>query len=281
MNAMTEITTNAPVSHTVPTSLGWLHVVESGQGPETLVLWPSIFTDHHIYDDLVTTMGSSYRFLLIDGPAHGLSEGASEEFTMADCATAMREIMDHFDLEAAIIGGTSGGGLTAAHLALSSPARAKALLLMNTPMQIDAAQPGLKARFIATGARWVLKTAAFRNGVARNFFSDDVLAANPTYANAFHSMLKRANPASLATSIRSVILRGSPLLNCMTELTVPTLVIAGKQDDMYPIVVQAEAALLASNGHFAPVGGKHISVIERPEQVAEALTEFIASEVAK
>lgn len=281
MNAMTEFTTNAPVSHTVSTSLGRLHVVVSGQGPETLVLWPSIFTDHHIYDDLVATLGASHRFVLIDGPAHGLSEGRNEEFTMEDCATAMSEIMDYFDLEAAIIGGTSWGGITAAHLALTSPARIKALVLMNTPMQIDAAEPGLKARFIATGARWALKTAAFRNGVAKSFFSDDVLAAKPTYANAFHSMFKRANPASLAASIRSVILRGTPLLNRMSELTVPTLVIAGKQDAMYPIAVQAEAALMAPNGHFAPVEGKHISVVERPEHVAEALTRFIASEVAE
>lgn len=281
MNAMTEFTTTAPVSHTVPTSLGRLHVVESGQGPETLVLWPSIFTDHHIYDDLVATMGTSYRFLLIDGPAHGLSEGASDEFTMEDCAKAMRAVMDHFDLETAIVGGTSWGGITAAQLALMSPARVKALVLMNTPMQIDAARPGLKARFIATGARWALKTATFRNGVANSFFSDVVLAANPTYTIAFHSMLKRVNPASLAASIRSVILRGTPLMSRMTELTVPTLVIAGKQDAMYPIAAQAEAALLASNGHFGPVGGKHISVIERTEHVAEVLTRFIASEVTE
>ncbi len=281
MNAMTEFTKTAPVSHKVPTSLGRLHVVESGQGPETIVLWPSIFTDHHIYDDLVATMGMSHRFLLIDGPAHGQSDGGLDEFTMEDCAKAMRAVMDHFDLETAIVGGTSWGGITAAHLALMSPSRVKALVLMNTPMQIDAARPGLKARFIASGARWALKTAMFRKGVAKSFFSDDVLAANPTYANAFYSMLKMANPVALATSIRSVILRGTPLLERMTKLTVPTLVIAGKQDAMYPIAVQAEAALLASNGHFAPVGGKHISVVERPEHVAKALTRFIALEVAE
>ncbi|SPF31207.1 alpha/beta fold hydrolase [Pontivivens insulae] len=281
MNAMTEITTAAPVSHTVPTSLGRLNVVEHGQGPETIVLWPSIFTDHHIYEDLIATMGTSYRFLLIDGPAHGLSEGGSDEFTMEDCATAMSEVMDYFNLEAAIIGGTSWGGITAAHLALMWPARVKALVLMNTPMQIDAARPGLKARFIATGARWALTTTTFRNGVAKSFFSDDVLAANSTYAKAFHAMLKQANPVSLAAAIRSVILRGSPLIERMTELAVPTLVIAGKQDAMYPIAIQAEAALLAPNGHFAPVGGKHISVVEHPEHVAEALTRFIASEVAE
>jgi pimeloyl-ACP methyl ester carboxylesterase len=94
-------------------------------------------------------------------------------------------------------------------------------------------------------------------------------------------MLQMAQPAQLATAIRSVILRGSPLIDRMAELTVPTLVIAGTEDAMYPIAVQAEAALLAPKGHFAPVGGKHISVVERPTRVADALTKFIASEVAQ
>lgn len=281
MNAMNDLTAAAPVSHVVPTSLGRLHVAETGRGPKTIVLWPSIFTDHHIYDDLVAALSMCCRFILIDGPAHGQSDGGTDEFTMADCAIAMREVMDHFGLETAVVGGTSWGGITAANLALASPDRVKALLLMNTPMQIDRARPGLKARFIASGARWAVKTAAFRNGVARSFFSDDVLTANPTYARAFHDMLKTARPAPLAAAIRSVILRGSPLLDHMAKLTMPTLVIAGTEDAMYPIAVQAEAALLAPNGHFVPVGGKHISVIEQPARVADIIGSFIAAEDAE
>lgn len=280
MNAMTEFPRTAPASHSVATDLGHLHVVETGQGPETIVLWPSIFTDHHIYDELVALLGTSYRFLLVDGPGHGQSDGRTHEFTMEDCANAMRAVMDHFDLDAAIVGGTSWGGITAAHLALMSPRRVKALVLMNTPMQIDATRPGLKAQFIANGARWTLKTTTFRNGVAKSFFSDDVLAANTTYARAFHAMLQMVQAAKLATAVRSVILRSSPLMDRMAELTVPTLVIAGTEDSMYPMAVQAEAALLAPNGHFAPVGGKHISVIERPNRVAETLAKFISSEAS-
>jgi len=278
MNAMTKFTVATPVSHTVPTSLRRLHVVETGKGFETIVLWPSIFTDHHIYDDLVAILGTSYRFLLIDGPGHGQSEGVTAEFTMEDCAEAITAVMDHFNLDKTIVGGTSWGGITATHLALMYPTRVKALVLMNTPMQIDAKRPGLKARFIASGARWALKTATFRNGVAESFFSDGVFATNTAYARAFHDMLKAANPAKLATAVRSVILSGSPLIDRMAELTVPTLVIAGKEDSMYPIAVQAQAALLAPNGHFAPVDGKHISAIEQPARVAKIISNFITEE---
>lgn len=281
MNAMTDIETATPVSHRIKTDLGRLHVVKAGSGPETIVLWPSIFTDHRIYDDIVARLGMSYRFLLIDGPAHGQSDGGDVEFTMAACGAAMAQVMDHFGLEKAIVGGTSWGGITAAHLALAAPERAKALVLMNTPMEIDAASPGLKARSIASGARWMLRSNVFRNGVAKSFFSPEVLKANRAYAQAFHNMLKSADPSRLATAIRSVILRGTPLKDRMSDLTVPTLVIAGKEDEMYPIAVQAEAALLAPKGRFEPVGGKHISVVERPDEVSALLRDFIAHEVAQ
>lgn len=281
MNAMTDIESAAPVSHAVETELGRLHVAETGTGLETIVLWPSIFTDHRIYDDIVARLDTSYRFLLIDGPAHGQSDGVETEFTMDACGAAMAQVMDHFGLISAIIGGTSWGGITAAHLALAAPERAKALVLMNTPMEIDSARPGLKARFIAGGARWMLRSDVFRNGVAKSFFSPEVLETNPTYAGAFHAMLKKANPSRLATAIRSVILRGAPLKDRMSDLAVPTLVIAGKGDEMYPIAAQAEAALLAPKGHFEPVGGKHISAVELPDEVSAILRDFITLEVVQ
>jgi pimeloyl-ACP methyl ester carboxylesterase len=199
---------------------------------------------------------------------------------MDACAETMMQVMDHFGLERAIVGGTSWGGLTAAHLALIAPERVKALLLMNTPMEIDAQRPGLKARFISIGARWMLKSSTFRNGVAKSFFTPSVLENNPNYAQAFHAMLKAADPSRLAAAIRSVILHGSPLLSRMQDITVPTLVIAGKADEMYPIAIKAEATLLVPYGHFAPVSGKHISVVEEPEQVVLTIDRFLTQEVS-
>ena len=281
MNAMTKITAAAPVSHAVETSLGRLHVVETGAGPQTIVLWPSIFTDHRIYDGIVARLGGSFRFLLIDGPGHGRSGGGGTEFTMEACGEAMAEVMDHFGLDSAHVGGTSWGGIAAAHLALAAPERARTLVLMNTPMEIDAARPGLPARLIAGGARWMPGWRVFRNGVAASFFSREVLAADPAQASAFHSMLKSADPSRLATAVRSVILRGTPLKDRMSGLTVPTLVIAGREDGMYPLAVQAEAALLAPRGRFEPVGGKHVSVVERPDEVAAILRDFLAGEAPR
>ena len=56
----------------VTTPLGDLAVRVAGFGPAKVVLWPSIFTDGHIYDGLVSRLAAEATFFLIDGPGHGL-----------------------------------------------------------------------------------------------------------------------------------------------------------------------------------------------------------------
>ena len=279
MPVTSRIATTHPLSHRIVTGLGRLHVVERGSGAETIVLWPSILTDHRIYDEIVRRMSSRFRFLLIDGPAHGQSEGPAQDFTMEACAAAMACVMDHVGLQRAIVGGTSWGGIVAAHLALAQPDRVKALILMNTPMEIDGRRPGMNARFIAAAARWMLGSGIYRNGVARSFFTAEALRANPDYAQAFHGMLKTADPAAMAAAISSVILRGSPLKDRLPDIAVPTIVVAGKADRMYPVEAQAEAALLVPAAVFVPVPGSHISAIDAPDEVAACLTDFVEREV--
>ena len=148
---------------------------------------------------------------------------------------------------------------------------------MNTPMLIGASRPSFSSRAIAFGARWMLGMGMFRNGVARSFFQSSSLQANPDYGVAFHTMLKTAKAPILAAAIRSVLLRGEPLKPRMASLSMPTLIIAGEQDAMYPLSVQADAARLAPKAHFEVVPGKHISAIDAPEHVSEHMLKFIAA----
>lgn len=258
----------------VDTPVGPLAVFEGGvAGGEPLVLWPSIFTDHRIYDGMVERLGERYRFVLIDGPGHGASPGLRREFTMRDCALGVAAVMDACGLASAVVGGTSWGGLVGAELALTAPERVQALILLNTPMSIDG-KPGLSARFIAFGARWT-RFKAFRDGVAGSFFSPETLRREKACVAVFHAMLSDAEPRALAAAVRSVMLHGSPLIDRLAGVSAPTLVVAGEADAMYPLAEQQEAARRLRQGRFAAVDGKHISVVEAPDQVAEALRGFL------
>lgn len=269
------------ISMMIPTQLGELAVRVTGHGSRRIVLWPSILSDSHIFDGLTERMDGEATFVLIDGPGHGASRGVDREFTGANAGRAMLAVMDALGIARAVVGGVSWGGMTAAEVALASPDRVEGLVLMNTPMDVDESNPGLGNRMIAWGARWMLSTSAFRNGVARSFFSAEALRLSPRYHEQFQAMLRNAEPRRLSAAVRSVILRGTPLRARLARITVPTLLIAGTEDSLYPLEGQADAALRIPNGHFVPVPGRHISPVESADAVAQALREFLDGMAAR
>jgi len=262
------------------TSLGDLSVRVCGNGPVSIVLWPSIFTDSHIYDRVVALLADEATFYLIEGPGHGRSPGVDRTFPVAEAAAAWLAVMDGLGLASAVVGGVSWGGLVAAEVALAAPDRVDRLILMNTPMDIDAAHPKFRDRMIAFGARWMGRRRMFRDGVAGSFFDPGTLSANPAYRQAFHGMLAASDPVRLSAAVRSVILGGDPLRGRLARISVPTLLIAGKADALYPLEGQASAALLLQDGRFEPVAGRHISPVEAPDEVAASLRAFLGREKA-
>lgn len=259
----------------IPTGLGELAVRTVGSGPQPVVLWPSIFADSHIYDDVLGRLAGEATFHLIDGPGHGQSPGVPREFTLSEAAAAWLAVMDGLGLETATVGGVSWGGLVAAEVALASPGRVSRLILMNTPMDLDAAHPRGADRFIAFGARWMARGRMFRNGVAGSFFGPQTLRRNPTYAGAFHGMLAACDPVTLSAAVRSVLLRGQPLRPRLAGIAAPTLLIAGEEDALYPLESQARAARELRDVRFEPVPGRHISTVEAPDAVAALIRGFL------
>ncbi len=259
----------------VPTPLGDLAVRVAGLGAAKVVLWPSIFTDGHIFDGLVSRMAAEATFFLVDGPGHGLSPGVARDFTMAEAASACLSVMDSFGLARAVVGGVSWGGLVAAEVALTAPDRVDGLVLMNTPMDVSGDHPKVRDQMIAFGARWMGRRKVFRDGVASSFFDPGTLDSNPSYRQAFHGMLAASDPVRLSAAVRSVILGGDPLRARLARISVPSLLIAGKEDALYPLEGQASAALLLQDGRFEPVAGRHISPVEAPDEVAASLRAFL------
>lgn len=270
---------SADCTQTAPSPLGEIAFRIVGSGPRKVVLWPSIFTDSRVYDGLVASLSGDATFYLIDGPGHGASPGLERDFTMSEAVAAWLSVMDAAGLSSAVVGGVSWGGLVAAEVALAAPERVEGLILMNTPMDLGSARPAAGDHMIAFGARWLGRTAFFRAGAASSvlgpFFGPGVLARNPAYREAFYDMLRNCDPARLAAAIRSVLLRSQPLRPRLPEIAAPTLLIAGEEDTRCPFEAQASAALEIADVRFQPVPGRHVSPIEAPEPVAEAIGTFL------
>jgi 3-oxoadipate enol-lactonase len=262
----------------VPTSLGRLAVWDTGpQGTDpTVVLWPSIFADHVIFTSLVEQWRGKRRLILIDGPGHGSSEGPRDKtFTMQACATAMKDVMDSRAVSSAVVGGTSWGGLVGGEFALMYPQQTLGLIMMNTPFFVSPDGASMGEKFITWGAGTLLGTDLFTSGVARSFFLPATREAGGPVLAHFHDSLHQSDARALSTAIRSVLIERQALADRLPQIKAPSLVIAGLQDEMYPMALQREAVKKMPRATLEVVGSAHISVVDKPMEVARLIDGFL------
>jgi 3-oxoadipate enol-lactonase len=251
----------------VPTRIGAIAIADEGSGTP-VVLWPSLFSDHRLYAPLVPLLGARWRTIRIDGPGFGRSDAPRGEVQPEVYADAVLEILDALGIERAFVAGCSWGGQIAAHLGAKATARVRGALIMNAPLG-----PSLGGHAVEVwGTRWFGATAFWGKGVARSMFSPASQEAHPERVRAFASAFTSFDKAAAAVTARTVLTRFPGLGDVLPRLAVPTTILMGAEDRLYPVertrpfaalAPQAKLVLVPSCGHLAP--------LEAPEAVAAAL----------
>jgi 3-oxoadipate enol-lactonase len=255
------------------TEIGPLAVEQRGRvltDRPPLVLWPSVFSDRHLYDRLVPLLAHDHALVLFDPPGHGQSGLADTSLTLAATARASLGVLQRLGIERFCWIGTSWGGMIGIHAALQSPRRVVHLACLNTPFDLGPAVD-LGTRFIVSGSKWIGQTRLFADGVARSFFRPETLAENPEFANRHRAVFLNGNRHLLHRVARHVLIDRENMTPLLPALAVPTLVLAGLQD-MYPLAEMQSAAALVQGARFQVIeNSRHISAADAPDSVNVAL----------
>jgi 3-oxoadipate enol-lactonase len=260
----------------VATAIGSVAVHDRGNsGGETIPFWPALFTSSTLYDDQVTFFGNHYRLLLIDPPGVGASVDPETLLPMEDCATAAIEILDHFGVAKAHLVGTSWGGIIGAILGRTAPQRFKSVALCNTPFDHGSAEGLSSARTIIRLARIFGSSSIFANGVAKSFFAAGTPKNTPARRRFRRDFRGRSRKALTLTG-RSVLIDRQSLLPDLSEIKVPTLVIAGALDTLYPSSHLRFAAERIAGARFVELANSgHVSACEVPAAFNALLNDWL------
>lgn len=244
------------------------------------------------YTSLLSLQPCADQFTLIfyDHRCNGRSEGPEVssmtwENLTAD-ADAMRQTLG-FDKWAVL--GHSFGGNVALEYALRYPGSLSHLVLMNTGADYWWAQEN--------AAELLAKRGYSSSAVeaCRRFFSGQLTPAEftPTFMKFMTAYFYRVNWLKMAREVllgprpklrpEALIFAGSQLVNGWTvmdrlgEIQVPTLVLAGRQDFLYPPEHQAILADRLPNADLVLIErAGHNPHMERPAEVIEAIRRFLA-----
>jgi pimeloyl-ACP methyl ester carboxylesterase len=258
---------SAPAQRRIATRVGELALVDEGEG-RPVVLWPSLFSDHRLFTHVCAALGEGWRTLRLDGPGFGRSEPPRGEVQADVYADAVLDVLDALGLARVLVAGCSWGGQVAAHLGVRAPARVRGVLMMNTPLG-----PSLGGHaFERFGTRLFGHTRFWGDGVARSMFSLSTQAAHPERVAAFVAAFPGFDRAASAETVRTVMTRSPGLAEVLPQLTVPTTILMGAEDRLYPVARLAPFVELVPGAVREIVPGcGHLAPIEAPGAVAAAL----------
>lgn len=116
------------------------HYNSMGSGP-TVVLCHGLTGDLGAPQALVGEL-PGHRLIVVDARAHGLTQplGAESDLNFAQFARDLRALLDHLEIDRAVVGGISMGAAIATRFAIDAPERVRGLVLIR-PAWLDTPYP--------------------------------------------------------------------------------------------------------------------------------------------
>lgn len=261
------------VNRRIPTRVGSLAVADHGAGTPVM-LWPSLFSDHRLYDRVVQRLGASWRTISVDGPGFGRSDPPAGDVQPDRYADAVSDILDELSIDRAYFVGCSWGGQVGAHFAVRHADRTRGALLMNTPLEPSHGGPSA----LVPATRWFGSSTLFGRGVARSMASAATHRNHPGWIREFSSATGVFDRVSAATTVRTVLTRSSGLIDLLPQISVPVAFLMGADDRLCPTDRLLPIAQTAPGATTQVVAGcGHLAPLEAPETVARMLTELARS----
>jgi pimeloyl-ACP methyl ester carboxylesterase len=262
----------------VPVATGVrLNVSEAGTG-EPLLLIMGTSGSLGFWAPLVPGFAERHRTISYDSRGLGQSERGERPITMASLAADAAALLDALEIERAHVCGWSLGSAVAQELALAHPDRVGGLVLYATWGRLDGFQ---RAVLTALRAPWLtgdLEAAFTALGMA---FSPELLN-NPD----FEPMMEQFLPLFPQTEaqVRTTLEQWDAdyvhdTLDRLDGIRAPTLVIAGEQDLLTPpwqCKAVADRIPGARYELFTGPGSSHALMLERAEEFAQLVLEFLA-----
>lgn len=239
-------------------------------GGPAVVLLHALGTGLGIWDEVVGLLPRRCRVLRFDQRGHGLSDVPEPPYTMGALIRDAERMMAHFGLRDAVVVGLSLGGLVAQGLAVKRLDLVRGMVLSNTAAKIGSAQMW-GARVAAVQAEGL---AAYAPGAMQRMFGRrwQEVAGMPRV----RAMLEGMDPRGWVGCARAIA--GTDFYTPTAALTLPTLAIAGALDGTTPPDLVRETAdlILGSRWHLIR-GAGHLPMVEKPEEWAGVVSEFLAS----
>jgi 3-oxoadipate enol-lactonase len=247
-----------------------LNIVREGSGP-FVVLSHALGCDLHMWDGVAEQLARGHTVIRYDHRNHGGSEVVPGALRVETLAQDVAELIQReTGGEPVHFVGLSMGGMTAQALAVRHPELLRSVVIANSSAHYPDQSPW-RAR-AATGA--ATGVAAFSPGARSRWLTPGYVTTGEgkAAAQALNDVLVRTDPQGYIESCNAVA--AIDFRESNRRFAVPTLVIAGLQDEATPLVMSEAMVAAIPGARLATIDAAHLSAVERPVEFAQLLIDY-------
>lgn len=243
-----------------------------------LVLGHSFLCSGKMWCGQVPVLADRFRVLNVDFRGHGRSGAVTRAFSLYDAVWDVVAVLDELRIEKAVWCGLSVGGMVALRAALTCPQRVKGLILLDTDAGAETPLRKLRYTGMGLGAR-LLGIGPFLSPVARLMFGATTRQRNPALVSAWKREFSTVHVPSALRGLDALMRRDS-LLARLPRISVPALVLVGTEDRSLPPVLAHRIHDRLPDSRLVQIpGAGHLSALEQPAAVNEAILEFLEARI--
>ena len=214
----------------------------------------------------VAEFQANHRCVTFDQRGWGLTKGPAGAPNPATVSADLLALLDYLEIDRAVLVAQSMGGISSLRVALHHPERVAGLVLADTTGGIgDASVVSLLADVHPP------------EDPLRRALSDGFIAEHPALTFLFGSIGRINQPMPL--SVVSDMFRNpeGPQASDLAAMTVPTLLVVGEEDAIFPVhVIEATHRLIPGSRLVVVPGAAHSTHFEQADAFNELLREFMA-----
>jgi poly(3-hydroxyoctanoate) depolymerase len=245
-----------------------IHAQICGEG-EPLLLFSGVWGEVGLWDGLLPHL-PGFRTIAFDPPGIGRSQMPLFPLTMYALVRYGTAVLDELGIDSAHVLGASFGGAVAQHMAIWHPGRVRRLVLVSTSFGAFA-KPGKISAFWHFAHPLSYHPPRLER-VAGTMFGGR-LRREPELVRTMH--IRRPTNA-LAAMYRLAPLFGWTSLPWLWTIRHPTLIVAGDDDPVTPLVNHRIIAALVPQARLHIVrGGGHLVLLDSAPEVAPVITSFL------
>jgi 3-oxoadipate enol-lactonase len=222
----------------------------------------------------VAALSDSYRVVAPDLRGFGESDSSEGPATMNQMAQDVARLLDHLEIQQAVIGGLSMGGYVALAFYKQFASRVRALVLADTRAQADTeeakqtrAQQAEKA--LAEGM------AGIADAMLPKLLTPDTVSKRPEVVKRVRDMMLKTKPEGAASALLGMANRDDQT-QLLSGISAPTLILVGAEDALTPAADSEKMhQAIAGSRLLVLENAGHVSNLERTEQFNEALMDFL------